>query len=260
MVGLEVNGNGLTFVTGFNWAGSGDAINCVARGCTNSGFVGGLLLDCRATANQTGGAGFTNTVSCVQCTADANSVPGFATTTTTTWEYCLSVNNTGSVGHGFTMGGSGVVSQCTAFGNQGDGFQAAATAGSPLWVNCLSVANTGYGFCGAGTYAKLVHCYAFNNSLGDFASDVGSALMNLVWSDNRVSLTANPFRNPSQGDFRLNTVAGGGALCQGAGWPGSVPGFVNTTQVLGIGAVQQLLSSLVQRRQFMRRLGRRRRR
>jgi len=52
-----------------------------------------------------------------------------------------------------------------------------------------------------------------------------------------VSLTANPFTSAGTGDYSLNSTAGGGAACKGAGFPGVFPGGLSTGHA-DIGAVQ----------------------
>lgn len=52
-----------------------------------------------------------------------------------------------------------------------------------------------------------------------------------------VTLTASPFTNSAAGDYSLNSTAGGGAACKGAGLPGVFPGGASTGHT-DIGAVQ----------------------
>jgi hypothetical protein len=52
-----------------------------------------------------------------------------------------------------------------------------------------------------------------------------------------VTLTANPFTNPTTGDFSLNTAAGGGALCKGTGYPSTWLGLTMVGS-MNIGAWQ----------------------
>lgn len=52
-----------------------------------------------------------------------------------------------------------------------------------------------------------------------------------------VTLTANPFTASGSGDYSLNSTAGGGTLCKGAGFPGAFPAGLSTGHA-DIGAVQ----------------------
>lgn len=52
-----------------------------------------------------------------------------------------------------------------------------------------------------------------------------------------VTLSTNPFTNAGAGDYSLNSTAGGGAACKGAGFPGVFPGGLSTGHA-DIGAVQ----------------------
>ena len=66
---------------------------------------------------------------------------------------------------------------------------------------------------GAGAWkahSRLINCAFGANSLGNSNP--------ALYSAGEVTLTADPFTNAVSGDYSLNGVAGGGALCRGAGF------------------------------------------
>jgi hypothetical protein len=79
---------------------------------------------------------------------------------------------------------------------------------------CLAINNGGYGYHinpsdTGSTRHRLTDCVDFGNTsgrkLGGFLPDIRG-----------ITLTANPFTDPDNGDFSLNTTAGGGAVLRAA--------------------------------------------
>jgi len=50
-----------------------------------------------------------------------------------------------------------------------------------------------------------------------------------------VTLTGDPFTNAAGNDFSLNNVAGAGAACRNAGFPGALPGLATPLGYADIG-------------------------
>lgn len=192
---------------------------CEATGGTVQGFLGegGHFLACKASA--IAGRGF-----------------GTSGTSTTVFANCLSFDNTGGTGKGFdhaTATGSAIFLNCTAYGNAADSFDnSAGPVASCNWFNCLAVNSALEGFSRNG---RAWHCAAFNNTGGNYDATVIQI--------NSITLTVDPFVNAAGGNFGLNSTAGGGADCKGAGTPGVYPGLANTIGYLDIGAVQAQASA-----------------
>jgi hypothetical protein len=155
------------------------------------------------------------------CWAD-NCVKGF-TGSITFGNFLISSNSTGA-GYGDNQQGYRTFyMNSIAYNNGGDGFQARNGLSGQSYVNCISVGNGGYGFeSRAPQGAFLSNCASYNNTLG--RSD-GFELVDT----GAVVLTADPFIDAANGDFRLNKVSGGGLLLekQGiqipeSGWPISI--------------------------------------
>lgn len=66
------------------------------------------------------------------------------------------------------------------------------------------------------------------NSNNAYGANLTGARNNISPGAGDVTLTVDPFVNSAGGNFALNTTAGGGALCRGAGFPGLFPGGLST--------------------------------
>jgi hypothetical protein len=88
-------------------------------------------------------------------------------------------------------------------------------------VNCIVYGSSGYGF---NDCVYVVNCAGGSNTSIQFLQGF-------------ITLSADPYNNPSGGDFSLNNTSGGGAACLGAGIPGVFPG-ISTTGYMSVGAWQ----------------------
>ena len=147
----------------------------------------------------------------------------------------ITINHTGQTGvvtvvartvfngnsHGINMPASDVVllfvSECTFYGQSSDGLLYSGTlhAGSVGVVNSIFYGNGGYGWNSSSATAILGPSINQNNAYG---SNTSGARNGVVAGLNDVSLSGDPFNNPSGGDFSLNSTAGAGAACRGAGF------------------------------------------
>ena len=160
---------------------------------------------------------------------------------------CISHNNGGRGHYG------GIWSRCIASENGGDGWYYGAA-----FVGCIAYSNTGYGF-DPYVNALVVDCIAVDNSSYGFDATSGSGpsfLVNFAHYNNTsgaingarkieigtIALTADPFVDAANRDFRLNKVAGGGVLLRGIAHP-AIDG--NWTDYSDIGAVQHRMASAV---------------
>ena len=148
---------------------------------------------------------------------------------------CLTFNN--SIFYSNTLGGVAVfqnVSNTVGYhfvldhaafvSNGGDGVKSATASANLVLVsaeNCIVYGNSGYGVNITNAAALVV--VNRNNAYGNNTS---GARNNLAAGTADVTLTADPFTARMGNDFTLNTTAGGGAACRGAGFPGAVAGLI----------------------------------
>lgn len=217
--------------SGIAWSGAqGHLIECEAYGCNasntsgdaafefSSGNAACLLERCVAHDNAgSNGVGFVaNEITLVGCVADSN----------------------GS--HGLTFGNVWMrLVGCVFYGNGGDGARVSGGSMGTSATNCVFYGNGGYGFddssLSVGFDIRLANnAYGANTSgptrAGSFADESGA-----------VTLTGDPFTDAANGDFRLNSTAGAGAACRGAGrgtFTQTASSYAGTVGYPDIGAAQ----------------------
>jgi hypothetical protein len=218
---LILDGASLTSSKGWNGS-AGGLFNIKFQNFTAGGSLGSdVVWRCWATGCSTV-APFTATGIHLYCVAQGNTVSGF--NSAGHHVFCLSYSNSGGSSQGFA---AGFHYNCVAYGNGSIGLTTSAA------FNCLAEANTSFGFS---TTGLLHHCGAYNNTGGLVmfgASVLAYAAINFVTG------TASFFVDPANGNFALNTTAGGGAAARAAGYPGVLPGGLSTGYA-DIGAVQHL--------------------
>lgn len=210
-----------------------NAVRCVLGRCVFTGMysagvyvAGGVLFECEAYGNNlgalnTGGFEGNGNAAFVRCFAHHNVGTngygfGVQNGSTATFVDCVAAENV----YGFRLGDGSTtlhatVVRGTAVGNSNDGFSIRAGCSAYL-DSCLAVTNgtggTGYGINWTASNAYGIACgCAFYGNLSGTTTGVNANVSGAV------TLTANPFVDPANGDFRLNTTAGGGADCRGAG-------------------------------------------
>lgn len=137
------------------------------------------------------------------------------------------IHGCGGDGVQFNAGGNNYgqsVINCALDNCAGNGINFISTNGltNTAILNNTITNNTGSGINLSGTasanalgYRYLINYNAYYNN--------GSNYTGVQPGANDVLLTASPYNNPSAGDYTLNNTAGGGAACQGAGFPQSLP-------------------------------------
>lgn len=126
-----------------------------------------------------------------------------------------------------------IVDRCTIANNTSHGIGSSAAVFG--WLsNSIFYGNGGYG---ANFISTVNGPAGMTERSCAYGSNTSGARNNLTAGPGAVSLTANPFTNSGSGDYSLNSTAGGGAACRGAGYPGAFPG-ISTTGYADIGAVQ----------------------
>lgn len=127
--------------------------------------------------------------------------------------------------------------------NGGDGITLLGNGNTSSYlsiVNNIFYGNTGYGVNASVSTAMIPG----SNSNNAYGSNTAGARQSVAVGANDKTLTANPFT--SSVNFLLNTTAGGGAVCAGAGYVGSLGGSrdIGAVQSAGGGsAVQRCFGS-----------------
>jgi len=224
LVGVEGNFN-------VNWAFTGlYFINSRVTACTSHGIRnGGTTYGLGSQLDNCGGAGFdTNTD---RDPSGANG--GFV------FENCIFYKNSNGFSQSFSnSGGSSMLAlvfkNCNFSTNTNAGFVLTSNSTNPLpqFTNCIFDANGTYGADGASgtvTVQGLLYSNAFFNN--------GTApTRNFNAGTGTVTLTGSPYVAVGT-NFALNSTAGAGAACKGAGFPSSIPGAF-TGAAPDIGAYQ----------------------
>jgi hypothetical protein len=234
---LTLNGNNGASNIGIVFNGANglqvNAINCKGTAgiqCLATDF----LYRCTATGCSGTAAFVLNAGEAFECEAYANTTVGFAITTSSLCDHCISSNNTGASSYGFNNSGGGNCRFCVAYANGSHGFyDNTATAISGAWQNCISEGNSGFGFaCSSINYDRyLFTCATYNNTSGTTS--------NCPYQEPTIitQTAGSYFVSASTGNFALNNTAGQGALLRAAGYPGLMPRGT-TTAYTDIGAAQ----------------------
>ena len=213
IVNMHIDG-GSVGVIGIRCANTYDSnmINCLAENCTD-GFYGGQAYHCESKNNSH--YGFYG-VNASLCWAHGNGSNGF--------NYALALSNcisSDNTNEGFYNTRLGVIN-CISYNNSKDGFRSSTQ--DLIYINCIAADN------GEHEYQLRPSCKLMN-----CASKVGASGRSTggVADFNPIVLTADPFIDVANGDFRLNNVAGGGLLCRAAGLGVyGQPGTMNVGAVL----------------------------
>ncbi len=226
-----INGNRANFtnVQGLNTNGQSTVFNVKVMSCTGvciafSGTVtviGYEQTDCTAAA-----AHSANHIRWFDCYFHDNTTDAVLLNSNGSGMFSNCVFDT-NAGHGisFTTTGQFInIDGCVFYNHTGTKSGISMTiAPSQMFIsNCIFVSNSAYGVsAGATNYrgAFLKNCAFFNNTSG--------ATNNILAAqqEGQITLTADPFVDAANGDFRLNMNAGGGALLRGAGYPQTFPGL-----------------------------------
>lgn len=135
---------------------------------------------------------------------------------------CMSVS--GAI---FTM------SNCTVANNaSADGVSLNSLSVSAIFTNNIFYGNA------AGIQVGSTPNFITASALSSHRNAFNNAGGNPNWPGNSddIALTADPFTHAAGGDYSLNSAAGGGALCRGAGYPGTFG--ATSAGFTDVGAVQ----------------------
>jgi hypothetical protein len=121
-----------------------------------------------------------------------------------------------------------IINNCAIINNTGDGLRMGGTGYIVLQLwNSIIDSNGGYGINYSVGNSTLYWGPSFrnnaywNNTSGDLNS---TGTFKIAKDASDVTLTGDPFVSRSTGNFALNSTAGAGAACSGAGYPTVIPG------------------------------------
>jgi hypothetical protein len=203
---LILDGDGQTNSIGLDSsAGTLCVYNVNATKFTNNAFRGaGTFIACSATLCSTQPA--FSSVNAIDCIATNNTVTGFGGYgLARSLSGCISAFNSGASSDGFQFQDARLnyVRGCIAYGNGRYGYYVLGYR-QISFQDCVAYANVNNGF--------FLNSTGWAVSLRQVASDTFSSIhpTTLVQVSN-TTLTANPFIDPVNGNFALNSTSGGGA-------------------------------------------------
>lgn len=202
---IRIDGSGFTGCTGFaeNNSRNGVVMDCKVSNCVTgfNGINNMGIMNCEADTCTTGFS-VTHPVYCVA----KNCTYGFSRGFGGVISHCITIN----CNYGFYIGNS-TVSHCIAYNSSVNGVYN-TTSGNGLF-NSIIVNSGGYGLQdGSGI---IRNCFGFNNALGNSSGATYGF----------TTLSANPFVDPANNNFRLNDITGGGALIKNNSYPRTFPGL-----------------------------------
>lgn len=136
-------------------------------------------------------------------------------------------NNSGGTYHGLLLNDSlsgSLIRNVVSYNNSGDGVRFNGTYEAVSVIDSILALNGGYGINGgfSTTVANMLQ------NLNAYYSNASGPVHNIIAGANDITLSGNPFVNPSGSiatladvwaNFALNGTAGAGAACKGAGYP-----------------------------------------
>jgi len=263
---ITVNCNGLTTSTGFTLPQYTDMYNCKVMNfgtyginCTNTNI---LITKCEITggiSTATGGINSGSSAFVRYCYIHNNACNGiYSPTKDGLITKNLIAYNTGATSDGISINNTlANVTDNIICNNGRSGIHIFAGGAQYLGIilNNLIANNASYGIDLNQNGFNALPLYDgnayFNNTLGNrhYMDDIGTICpVNGIApyvNTHDVVLTADPFIDVTNGDFRLNSNVGGGAACRGAGAPTTWPGNTLTVSAPDIGAVQHADTTVV---------------
>ena len=228
---------GFTFGVFTDQSSNGAAIdglymrNCVVTGCTSGGVyisTATLIMNCYI---------FSNTNDGLHCSSNGNNIRGPVICMNSIFynNTGIGINNQGLGNAPTALDNTTFVINCCCVSNTSDGFRAQVSGSNGL-TNVVLQNNIFYGNGGFGV--NLVTLYGvllggFNaygtNTSGPYGNSMAA-------QPGDVSLSGDPFNGRTSNDFSLNSTAGQGAACNGAGFAGVMQN--GGTGFASIGALQ----------------------
>jgi hypothetical protein len=184
-------------------------IFCEAKNCSNIGIVNDgdtLLVACYLHSCTTAGA---------QVQSNGTSLNSF--------DRCAFASNGSGLIIQDDQNKNVCLSNCAFWSNTNDGITKQSNgSGCPyVLINCIFYGNGGWGINYSGSSIDTMQPFVTANAFGSNGS--GNRNNFPFGSATDITLTVDPFTNPSAGDFSLNSTTGGGTSCKGVGFPSALP-------------------------------------
>jgi hypothetical protein len=222
--------------------------NCKVTNCTTMGIqgAGGNVNRCEVTGMTSGAtaAFYMNADNCIDCYAHDNTCTGFScdgSDSGSIFVRCISANNSGASSDGFasrgTLLGASCMLNCVSYNNGRHGLYVPGNYASMSVNNCVFVKNGDFGISWGVVLKKATLDINYNAFGTGSIQNTSGLRSNVIAGINDITITANPFTDPDNGDFSLNNTANGGTSLRAAGYPGVMPG-ATTTGYMDIGAIQ----------------------
>ena len=189
--------------------------NCVVSGCTSGGiYISAmtLLQNCYIKGNTNDG---------LHCSSNGNSNRGPI--------ICIGsifYNNTGQGVSNAALSNAPTVSDnvtimvnCCCVSNTGDGFRAGVSGSNGL-LNAIIQNSIFYGNGGFGVNLQTLFGVLLGGTNAYGTNTSGAYGNSMIAQPGDVTLSGDPFNGRTSNDFSLNSTAGQGAACNGAGFPG----------------------------------------
>lgn len=136
--------------------------------------------------------------------------------------------------------GYAVIHGDTFYGNGSDGLRITADTDlnyTPQITNNIFYGNGGYGQNWPNLSSTEESAMSMIKGWNAYGANTSGNIAGVSAGISDVTLTGDPFINATAKNFALNTIAGAGAACRAAGFPGAFPAGV-TTGYVDIGAAQ----------------------
>lgn len=158
--------------------------------------------------------------------------------------YDVALSNQGSVSHCvfYNTSHTGIIQNSSSLNLTNNVFHTVGT-GVYMGANDGSIiVNNVFYNCGDALSTNVVGVQRYNAFRLNANNRTNVGVPDSTSGFDDITLTADPFTNPSGGDFSLNNTAGGGALLKSAGFPGAMAAGTGYTDV---GAVQTFPTTLI---------------
>lgn len=229
--------------------------------CRGSATGAGALASFSSTGNVTyfincysedsAAAGFSLAIenTCINCVSNSAGTYGFLTTVSSSATLINCIADTAEEDGFYITGEFNAIVGCVAYacgnGGAGSGIYLGDPTDAPQGFirNCILVSNKDYGIEAANAWNHHLDYNAYYDNGAGAADEwhdihtTGDSAHDTSVAPHDVTLTGDPFTNAGGGDFSLDAIAGQGAACRDAGFPGAMLDGVNTGHI-DIGALQ----------------------
>lgn len=177
--------------------------DCFAKNFTTAFYGGSWFVNCKATNGAGTSYDFAGGSKCISCYS-YSSYAGFLSPTFL--QGCIAADLSYIA---FRLQNTTCVN-CIAY-NSATGFTTPSNNEIHAFIRCIAVNNSSLGF--NNFCSPMIQCAAYNNGTDYNETDPTKAV-----TFGNITLTADPFTDAANGDFTLNSDAGGGELLKSVQW------------------------------------------